>query len=43
MPVAPNGAASRPNGFGIQLVKSLVDELVFNESRTEVAIVKYLN
>jgi CheY-like chemotaxis protein/anti-sigma regulatory factor (Ser/Thr protein kinase) len=33
----------RPDGFGVKLAKSLVDELVFNESRNEVAIVKYLN
>jgi CheY-like chemotaxis protein len=38
-----NGIASRPDGFSIRLVKSLVDEIVFNESRNEVAIVKYLN
>jgi CheY-like chemotaxis protein len=36
-------ANTRPDGFGIKLAKSLVDELVFNESRNEVAIVKYLN
>jgi CheY-like chemotaxis protein len=37
------GVASRPDGFAIKLVKSLVDEIVFNEARNEVAIVKYLN
>jgi CheY-like chemotaxis protein/anti-sigma regulatory factor (Ser/Thr protein kinase) len=36
-------SARRPDRFGTKLVKSLVDELVFNESRNEVAIVKYLN
>jgi CheY-like chemotaxis protein/anti-sigma regulatory factor (Ser/Thr protein kinase) len=36
-------SGTRPDGFGIKLAKSLVDELVFNESRNEVAIVKYLN
>lgn len=36
-------ANTRPNGFGVKLAKSLVDEVVFNESRNEVAIVKYLN
>jgi CheY-like chemotaxis protein len=36
-------ARTRPDGFGIKLAKSLVDEVVFNESRNEVAIVKYLN
>jgi CheY-like chemotaxis protein len=30
-------------GFGILLARTLVDELVFNESRNEVAMVKYLN
>jgi CheY-like chemotaxis protein len=34
---------SRAEGFGIRLAKSLVDELVFNEARNEVAMVKYLN
>jgi CheY-like chemotaxis protein len=38
-----SGIASRPDGFSIRLVESLVDEIVFNESRNEVAIVKYLN
>src|SRR4029077_7298175 len=33
----------RPGGYGIQLVKSLVDELVYNEARNEVVMVKYLN
>ncbi len=37
------GIASRPDGFSIKLAESLVDEIVFNESRNEVAIVKYLN
>jgi CheY-like chemotaxis protein len=32
----------RAGGFGIRLVKSLVDELVYNEAHNEVAIVKYL-
>jgi CheY-like chemotaxis protein len=38
-----HGITSRPDGFSIRLVKSLVDEIVFNEARNEVAIVKYLN
>jgi CheY-like chemotaxis protein len=38
-----NAVGSRPDGFAVKLAKSLVDELVFNESRNEVAIVKYLN
>jgi two-component system, OmpR family, response regulator len=33
----------RPGGYGIQLAKSLVDELIYNEARNEVVIVKYLN
>jgi CheY-like chemotaxis protein/anti-sigma regulatory factor (Ser/Thr protein kinase) len=33
----------RPGGYGIQLVKSLVDELVYNEAHNEVVMVKYLN
>jgi len=33
----------RPGGYGIQLVQSLVDELVYNEAHNEVVIVKYLH
>jgi CheY-like chemotaxis protein/anti-sigma regulatory factor (Ser/Thr protein kinase) len=33
----------RPGGYGILLVKSLVDELVYNEAHNEVVMVKYLN
>jgi CheY-like chemotaxis protein/anti-sigma regulatory factor (Ser/Thr protein kinase) len=33
----------RPGGYGIQLVQSLVDELVYNEAHNEVVMVKYLN
>jgi two-component system, OmpR family, response regulator len=33
----------RPGGYGIQLAKSLVDELIYNEARNEVVMVKYLN
>jgi anti-sigma regulatory factor (Ser/Thr protein kinase) len=33
----------RPGGYGIQLAKSLVDELVYNEAHNEVVMVKYLN
>lgn len=33
----------RPGGFGIQLARSLVDELVYNEAHNEVAMVKYLH
>jgi anti-sigma regulatory factor (Ser/Thr protein kinase) len=33
----------RPGGYGIQLAKSLVDDLVYNEAHNEVAMVKYLN
>ena len=34
---------SRPEGFGMKLAKTLVDELVYNEAHNEVAMVKYLN
>jgi CheY-like chemotaxis protein/anti-sigma regulatory factor (Ser/Thr protein kinase) len=37
------GGGLRPEGFGMHLAKSLVDELVYNEAHNEVAIVKYLN
>jgi two-component system, OmpR family, response regulator len=33
----------RPGGYGIQLAKSLVDELIYNEARNEVVMVKYFN
>jgi CheY-like chemotaxis protein len=33
----------RPGGYGIQLAKSQVDELVYNEAHNQVAIIKYLN
>ncbi len=33
----------RPGGFGILLVKSIVDELLFNEAHNEVVFVKYLD
>jgi CheY-like chemotaxis protein/anti-sigma regulatory factor (Ser/Thr protein kinase) len=33
----------RPGGYGIELAKSLVDELVYNEAHNEVVMVKYLN
>ena len=32
----------RPGGYGIQLAKSLVDDLVYNEAHNEVALIKYL-
>lgn len=32
----------RPGGFGIMMVKSLADELLFNEAQNEVVFVKYL-
>ena len=32
----------RPGGFGIMMVKSLADELLFNEAQNEVVLVKYL-
>ncbi len=33
----------RPGGFGILMAQSLVDELLYNEARNEVVLVKYLN
>jgi hypothetical protein len=32
----------RPGGFGLLMVRSSVDELVYNEKRNEVVFVKYL-
>jgi anti-sigma regulatory factor (Ser/Thr protein kinase) len=31
----------RPGGFGILLVRNLVDELVYNERGNEVILIKY--
>jgi CheY-like chemotaxis protein len=36
------GLGLRPGGFGLLLVRSLVDELVYNEAHNEVLFVKYL-
>lgn len=33
----------RPGGFGISLVRGLVDELMYNERHNEVIFIKYLN
>ncbi len=33
----------RPGGFGILMVKAMVDELIYNEARNEVVFVKYLD
>jgi CheY-like chemotaxis protein/anti-sigma regulatory factor (Ser/Thr protein kinase) len=33
----------RPGGFGILMAQSLVDELMYNEARNEVLVLKYLN
>jgi DNA-binding response OmpR family regulator len=32
----------RPGGFGLAMTRSLVDELIYNEARNEVLLVKYL-
>jgi two-component system, OmpR family, response regulator len=32
----------RPGGFGLQMTRSLVDELIYNEARNEVIFVKYV-
>jgi CheY-like chemotaxis protein len=41
--VAREEKGLRPGGFGILMAQSLVDELLYNESRNEVVLVKYLN
>ncbi len=33
----------RPGGFGLAMTRSLVDELIYNESRNEVMLIKYLS
>ncbi len=33
----------RPGGFGILMVKAVVDELLYNEAQNEVVFVKYLD
>jgi hypothetical protein len=33
----------RPGGFGILMVKSMADELLYNEAQNEVVFVKYLS
>ncbi len=33
----------RPGGFGLAMTQALVDELIFNERRNEVVLVKYLD
>ncbi len=33
----------RPGGFGLKVVRAMVDELIYNEARNEVLFVKYLN
>ena len=32
----------RPGGLGLLLTQQMVDELVYNESRNEVVLIKYL-
>jgi anti-sigma regulatory factor (Ser/Thr protein kinase) len=32
----------RPGGLGLMLTQQLVDELVYNETRNEVVLIKYL-
>jgi CheY-like chemotaxis protein len=38
-----NRKGLRPGGFGILMVKSMADELLYNEAQNEVAFVKYLD
>ena len=33
----------RPGGFGILMVRAMVDELIYNEAQNEVVFVKYLD
>ena len=33
----------RPGGLGLMMTRSLVDELIYNESRNEVIFIKYLD
>ena len=33
----------RPGGFGLAMTRSLVDELIYNEARNEVMLIKYLD
>ncbi len=33
----------RPGGFGLKMVRAMVDELIYNEDRNEVLFVKYLD
>ena len=32
----------RPGGFGLAMTRSLVDDLIYNEARNEVLLIKYL-
>ncbi len=38
-----NRKGLRPGGFGIAMVKAMVDELIYNEAQNEVVFVKYLD
>ncbi len=40
---ARDAKGMRPGGFGILMVKSMVDELLYNEAQNEVVFVKYLD
>jgi anti-sigma regulatory factor (Ser/Thr protein kinase) len=33
----------RPGGLGLAIIKSIVDELIYNEARNEVVFIKYLD
>ena len=33
----------RPGGYGIVMVRAMVDELIYNEARNEVVLIKYLD
>ena len=38
-----NEKGIRPGGFGIVMVEGLIDELIYNEARNEVAFIQYLD
>jgi len=39
---SPAAKGLRPGGLGIMMTQQMIDELVYNEARNEVVLVKYL-
>ena len=39
----PRADQMRPGGFGLLLVRAMVDELLYNEAQNEVVFIKYLD